>query len=572
MKYFLSVVALFCTVVLNAQERPLKYVENSFRAVSDSNVAAGAGELGRVNTAEKAQGYRTKFDDDDIFTGMLIVRFQNMSADDVKKFIAGGAKTDGPYIEDKEYKNEGGAGEMRYFIDPTDTKFILTIAHPGTLGEVEIPIEKIESQRTYIAEVRCEKVADVAFTADMMGTEIKLGRRTKNYNGEPVIFDNVPYGTYEVTYSHPDGKKVTQTIEVGDGKTAFQGNVQKKFKVSFYTEETEPVTLTVDGITTLFISKGKAAGVDLVKGAHNITAQNRLGGRLEETITVDDSNTSHEIKTHKSKNVNFTAKMNNTDCIGATVSLDGIEIGRTPVSKEVTYGTHSVNMIYYGRYKTKKFKVDDSSPTVCRLKLPSRTRSFNPFDIDYRKREFGITGGYVQKWYHISDGEGYSGNFNWWLNEGKMSGFQVGVPYQGYFGYGLGMNTGVYFEGYFCGSGDGRTYEEMDIYVPVQAMFRLPLGEEFSLFVNGGIGMDFGIYAAITESGYEDYKLDFGDEEMPNAFQLYGEVGGGIQFKAFQLSAQYSIGLLNNKHMIEYNSDYFVTKPYKLSFTLGVYF
>lgn len=132
-----------------------------------------------------------------------------------------------------------------------------------------------------------------------------------------------------------------------------------------------------------------------------------------------------------------------------------------------------------------------------------------------------------------------------------MQGFQIGVPIQPYFGYGLGLNTGLYFEGYFCNEYD-MDLTELCLYMPIDLMIRIPFGEEFSVFLNGGIGIDWSIGMTLKEDGYDDYEIDYDLEGAPRHFNFSAEVGGGIQYKALQLSAQYQMGLTDNPLMTAY--------------------
>ena len=183
-------------------------------------------------------------------------------------------------------------------------------------------------------------------------------------------------------------------------------------------------------------------------------------------------------------------------------------------------------------------------------------RGFNPFEIDYRKREYGIAVSFIQKWYKITY-EGNSINSDYWLDEHKMSGLRMGIPIQPVFGYGIGINTGLYCDMVFSFNDEqeGMAGEEImltdvSLYMPVHLLYRLPLSENFSVFLNGGIGLDLGLVQTLSANGYEDLNLEYGEDGMQNRFNVAGEFGGGIQFKAFQLSAGYSIGLTNNKNFM----------------------
>lgn len=99
-------------------------------------------------------------------------------------------------------------------------------------------------------------------------------------------------------------------------------------------------------------------------------------------------------------------------------------------------------------------------------------------------------------------------------------------------------------------AGEEIMLTDVSLYMPVHLLYRLPLSENFSVFLNGGIGLDLGLVQTLSANGYEDLNLEYGEDGMQNRFNVAGEFGGGIQFKAFQLSAGYSIGLTNNKNFM----------------------
>lgn len=303
---------------------------------------------------------------------------------------------------------------------------------------------------------------------------------------------------------------------------------------------------------------GKELGVmplsaEIVEGTHSFTVRKTGYKDKDYNVKITGASTL-QFDIHKNKVIDFYALSNNTDYKGASVYINNKLCGQTPLQMELPYGRYHVRMSAMGRDKTAGLIVDDDTPSRFMLKLPAQHRRFNPFDIDFHKREFGFAGGYVQKWLHLSDGVQTAG-VNYFGEEAHMHGFQVGVPIQPVFGYGLGLNTGLYFEGYFANWRDTDSYEdismtEMCLYMPVDFMFRLPLGENFSIYATGGIGIDWSIETTLSSDGYDDWKIDYSEEGAPNHFNFSAEFGGGIQYKALQVSANYQIGLNNNSKIV----------------------
>lgn len=321
---------------------------------------------------------------------------------------------------------------------------------------------------------------------------------------------------------------------------------------------------------------------DAYYGDYKVTGRNGIH-TTEEVITVNDNSPMVEtLKVVPTRSVNFIAYQNNENVSGAEVVLDNRTIGQTPLTKTLPYGTYRVEYLYNGYKKDKKFKVNNNSDADVKIKLPNRrSHRYNPFDIDYTTREWGFAINYINRGYsaHVGD---YSEKYNMWGLEGSDHGVQVGLIYQPYFGYGQGLSTGVYYQGFFGSVDeiegvDKFSFEDHQIYIPLQYQFRLPLAEEFSIFVNAGIGMSFGIEHKIHFDGDSDTnKTDIGygeDYGMPNAFNWGLLYGGGVQFKAFQIEAKFSRGFNHNEHMFDYSgSEDFSVKQNTWSIGLSMLF
>lgn len=92
---------------------------------------------------------------------------------------------------------------------------------------------------------------------------------------------------------------------------------------------------------------------------------------------------------------------------------------------------------------------------------------------------------------------------------------QFGLHLQPCFSFGLGMYTGIFYELYLS-SNDNEyytSYQEHDIYVPVHALFRLPFSEKVSLWIHGGLGFNYGVYAKYSsdDEGADDLTDVFGE-------------------------------------------------------------
>lgn len=526
----------------NAQ---LKYKTGSFHHTNESDVVAAGTDLGRKNMSSSLADFAGTHNDSDIKSGIIRVRFSNLSNEDVENHMS--ASVNPSYVNKTEYRqNTSGALEYWVHVDP-DNDLTLTLSIDG-IGSVRIPHLKIESGNMYALDVESDEMVPVTFSSNVDGTEIwfdgkPLGGRTAP--GINITKDKTYMGTHKIK-AIAGGVTKEFDIEVSKKNTHFPIDMLRRFKVEFLSNEagvglyegnkplgTMPMTIEVtEGPHSYTVKK---YGYDNVDYNENIT------GNCTKTFNI-----------HKSKTIDFYAISNNTDYKGASVYIDNELKGDTPLQLTLPYGRYRVRMSTYDREKSAKLTVDENTSSRFLLKLPAKHRRFNPFNIDYKKREAGFTVAYVQKWMYISDGHNSIGT-NYFAEEKHMSGFQVGVPIQPIFGYGMGLNTGLFYEAYFAGYEDyseNINMVEHNLYMPVDFMFRLPLGENFSIYVCGGIGIDWSLSTVLTSEGYDDYNIDYGEEGAQNRFNFSGEFGGGIQFKAVQLSANYQIGLNNNSKMV----------------------
>lgn len=156
-----------------------------------------------------------------------------------------------------------------------------------------------------------------------------------------------------------------------------------------------------------------------------------------------------------------------------------------------------------------------------------------------RPRLWGISAAYVTKSYHFD-----SGRQDIWGRDKIMNGIQFGIPVQPYFGYGLGLNTGIFYEHFFSTMDDIHFYEH-NLNIPLMAEWRVPLGRELSVFVNGGISMDCGLRAeyVFPDNLFDAIGMKYGKDGMPKRVQFNGIAGGGVQWKAVQISAYGSFGI-----------------------------
>lgn len=532
---------LFCP----ATKADLKYIENSFHSTNAADIQQSENELGKQNMTASLTTFEDSHDGTEK-RGLIRISFKNLSNEDIRDkvvvSVSPGHAGHPAYVPNPK----NGHLECWVQVDP-DSKLVLDITVEGA-GSVRIPNLNVESKTMYALEVESNETVAVTFNSTVEETRIWFdGTILGGTAGQTstVTKENASLGTHHIKAESPSGNIISKDIEVSKANTHFPLDLSRYHKVYFNSNESG-VTLYENGeiLATL------PASIEVSEGPHSYTI--RKPGYPERSYNVNIVNPGiKKFDIYKTKTIDFYSLKNNSDFSGATLYINNELIGNTPISHTLPYGKYNVKMSYIGLEKQGSLTVDDKTPTTYRLVLPNTGHSrFNPFGINYHKRTAGFTMAWVQKWYKWSL-EGNSESGNYLGGDSHMHGFQIGIPIQPYFGYGLGLNTGLYFEGYFC-SEDGMDLSELCLYMPIDLMIRIPLGEEFSVFLNGGIGIDWSIGMTLKEDGYDDYEIDYSLEGAPRHFNFSAEVGGGLQYKALQLSAQYQMGLTDNPLMTTY--------------------
>ena len=96
------------------------------------------------------------------------------------------------------------------------------------------------------------------------------------------------------------------------------------------------------------------------------------------------------------------------------------------------------------------------------------------------------------------------------------------------------------------------------MYIPAHLSLWLPLGDESTIQLRGGLGFDIGLLgefgtvsssndnyssSSSSSSGYSDY---YGEDGFPNAFNVSAEIGLDVRFSNFSFFTQLSMGLTNH--------------------------
>ncbi|MBQ9641652.1 MAG: hypothetical protein IJV06_08835 [Bacteroidaceae bacterium] len=200
------------------------------------------------------------------------------------------------------------------------------------------------------------------------------------------------------------------------------------------------------------------------------------------------------------------------------------------------------------------------------------------FSGGHRDAPFGFTVGYVSKdWRTDMDGRIVHENL-WGETDKRMHGMQIGFTYQPCLPIGAGIHTGLFYECYFSVSRAVRDagyndFTEHNLYLPIHALWRLPLSQQASISLFGGIGFNWAISGTYNER-YREYVYDgynlwaalgipvgghyiegsrigeyqkYGQGDWPRRLNMQWEFGCNIRYKNFQLGFTYSIGDTNHE-------------------------
>lgn len=189
--------------------------------------------------------------------------------------------------------------------------------------------------------------------------------------------------------------------------------------------------------------------------------------------------------------------------------------------------------------------------------------SFSLFDGGYEKTNWEIVLGYVNKsWVCTYDSGTQREDFFGDPEDKFLHGMQIGALYTPSFDWGLGLRTGLFFEAYTSRSKWIKYwchhFTEADLYIPLQASYRIPFTEDIALNLFGGIGFQWamdGRYFKQVGTVWSwwrrpipiltDAKHQYGNG-WPEKVNWQAECGLNFRFQMLALSFTYSFGLVDH--------------------------
>ena len=512
-------------------------------------------------------------DDDNRYDCACVrISFENMSMSDAKDVIYTFSSS-APKAEEKNRLNEK-EHEWWVFVSPSENAY-MEASHPKFGKSNRLSGIKLEAHKAYDVVLRNNKTVSISVHVQPTGATVSLSDIGVKSTA-PATFADVPFGNHTLVISVNGQQRLKETIEVSETNTTFERDVRERKSISF-TSDPKGAILFIDGEKV----GSTPYTCQLPYGAHTVEARlssdaNKVDKKSFEVNAYSDP----EIKLEPVRKKTFEViAMYNGRKVNADLYVDGSAegIGKSsytltePVGRSV-----NVRMSYNGNAKKRKIKVTNNMSDEQIFKIAARNSIVWPWQRDYNSSPVGLSMGYVSKQL-VTQGEGEKLKENGFWPDGEgcsLSGMQFGIHFQPCFSFGLGMYTGLFYELYMSWNDnyDYNRFLEHCVYVPAHALFRIPFSENIALILHGGLGFNYAIYGAFSDSNdyYEDLDDMYGEAGYPKRFNLTAEIAAGFRIGHVMVQAQYAKGLNNHKSYSDYGD--YKTRQNKLSFSVSYMF
>lgn len=535
-------------------------VEGSFHDLADGNQAISETSMGVTNMTAEALEWPLDADGEEGTLALLAVTFENMAPEDIEKVnvqLSGGlivAQTKTRVIDGQTY---------RWYFIPASYNVDVTFHHER-FGSERLTVDRFLAKHIYVVHVRNATTVSVSVTSTPVGARVLFDGQELQHP-TPCTIPNVMMGLHKIALVPANPKMAhsipEQTIEVSASQAAFNYDMLKRKTVTIKADPTDSHLKVLLNEKIVAEGQGQVILENVPYGPTYQIIGTYKEAELPDDITINDETPEeYTVKVIGSRSISFLAKQYNSTVNGADVTINGRSVGVTPLTRVLDYGTYTVDMAYSGYHKSKKLMVNKKT-TECMIRIPNKKRvAYNPFRVDYHKRAWGIAFSYINRYYKFKVG-GQSKKYNWVGEEGTSNGVQAGIAYQPYFGTGQGLSTGLFWQGTFGSSKENKdiSYIENAVYFPLQYQFRLPLTPNFSVCINAGAALTYGI-SNKWKNDDEEYDVGYGHNDEygtyhPESLDYSLLFGAAIQFKALQIEGKYSIGLKDHDVMYTKEGD-----------------
>lgn len=566
-KLLLIFCALIATLSASAQ---MEVIDNSFRDYAAGNKdAGGENGIGFRDVTPELVIWPYDQDGNEGTLALLVAYFENLSPDDVKKI--GVSTSSNSYVNSKEYVSLDGRPALKIFLLAGNN---IDVTFSNQLGSTRLQGKNFAPKHVYEVGIRNKSLQNVAITSTPAGATVRWDGMLMDEK-TPMTIKNVRMGHHTLALS-PANSEIADpvnehTIDVTASNAAFHFPMHKTKTLNIQASPADSyLELLLDGQVvksgtgfirvpdaeygTMYLLKGR-------KGLEYIEQEILVGPNTPETIIQ---------KVVGMRSISITAKQNNKEVAGAEIMINGKVEGETPLTQSLEIGQkYEIQASYGGYSKAVKYKVKDGSQNLL-IRIPNKKATgFNPFDVDYRRRAWGIAVNYISRYYNMKV-NGKTVKRNWLGDDGASDGIQVGIVYQPYFGAGQGLSTGLFYQrtfgsttivdesGYYSKTEEYDYYENA-LYVPFQYQFRLPLHRNTSIALNAGVALTYGLGNKFTlGDGDSKQTLDVGygynekySTYCPEKLDYSLLLGAAFQWKALQFEVKYSLGLKDHSKNIQ---------------------
>lgn len=206
-----------------------------------------------------------------------------------------------------------------------------------------------------------------------------------------------------------------------------------------------------------------------------------------------------------------------------------------------------INVKQDGAYQSGSYPTSPSSSSYS-----SSSYYRKPFNRKKDDYVGGFSVGYFQKQWTVEE-DGTKEKIGMFENNDYIHGIQAGIRIDPQFGWGIGMNSGVFYEYCWATSDDEHdsygtyhyTYNEHGIYVPAHLKFTMNFSKWFQLSFYGGMGFNyvFSGKMALKDDYDTDYSEDVFEWDGMKKFNMMLEYGASIRINALQFDFTMSQGL-----------------------------
>ncbi len=541
-----------------ADNKPLEFIDFQIIKLDEGNIVKNlmSGEWPSASTDMKKKA------------ALICVKVENMPRQELKNIV-----WETNSFVNPDYSRLESRNEIWLWMDPGKNLY-LDAKYNGVTNRQAI--KELKPKGIYTAVLRNNKTVTITVTAKPGGATVKLDdgviTATAPRDMEYISLENVNLGRHTIDISYNGRHMLTDTIEVNETNIRFPEGKEfydlRPKKTILFRSDPDGADIIIDGkkVGTAPVT------VTLPYGPHTIKA-------ITDNPAVRDSVSEEVNELYPDEKIMKPLKKQKFEVVGyyggnkvnALLYIKD-ETGR--YKQEGNYGKQSyqleypigkkydMKMTYYGHSKERTIKIKPDMDPVQKFNIAAKSSFVWPWQKEHDPIIGGVSVGYVQKQY-VTKGEDFILKENIWGDAGKsMHGMQVGFHFEPAFHWGLGLYSGLYYEIYLSTNDNMIDYATVNfiehcLYMPVHALFRLPLSRKIHIAVHGGIGMDYAVYGKMwsgSEENYDYLEWDkfYGETGYPKQFNLSGEIAVDLRFGPVAITGTYSKGLINHKSYAEY--------------------